>query len=338
MTRLYLIAGFLGAGKTTFLKNFLSLFAGQKIALLINEFGREGVDGKLLAGFDAELSEITGGSVFCTCRLGAFEEELEKLLQGKPEPSVEAEGRGSPPEPSVEAEGRGSPPDLIIVEASGLSDPTSIRRILGENPLYKSVEYAGCICIADSVRFPKVYATARTCRKQIAAADVLVLNKLDIASPEEKETTLGLIRGQRPDLPVIQTSFGRLPDDASLLLSPPTEGSLNTGMLSADISLHSLVLELDGGASSSEAEKILAMIAEDTYRMKGFLRLKDGQFLADCVAGSVKIVPYENAEANNHIAVLYGHGLSPRKAIAETSKWYPGKLRLAEESAIAPAP
>jgi len=302
MTKLFLITGFLGAGKTTFLKNFLSLFAGQKIALLINEFGREGVDGKLLADRGTGLSEITGGSVFCTCRLGAFETELESILLREP--------------------------DVIIIETSGLTDPTGIRGLLADNPLYKNIEYSGCICLADCVRFPKVYATARTCRKQIAAADVLILNKLDIAAAEEKAATLGIIRAQRPDLPVVETSFGRLPEDVSLLLRPPAGGCPDTGILSADISLHSLVLELDGSLGSYEAQKILAMIAEDSYRMKGFLSLSDGQFLADCVAGSVKLVPFENAGANNHITVLYGHGLSPRKAINEAVKWYPGKLRL----------
>ena len=53
MSRLYLVTGFLGAGKTTFLKRFLRLFAGQKIQLIVNEFGKEGVDGALLADLGA---------------------------------------------------------------------------------------------------------------------------------------------------------------------------------------------------------------------------------------------------------------------------------------------
>ena len=69
MQRLYLITGFLGAGKTTFLKNFIRLFPGQKIRLIVNEFGREGVDGALLTELDAFLTEIAGGSVFCACRM-----------------------------------------------------------------------------------------------------------------------------------------------------------------------------------------------------------------------------------------------------------------------------
>ena len=61
MSRLYLITGFLGAGKTTFLKSFIRLFEGQRIQLIVNEFGREGVDGALLAELGAYLKEIAGG-------------------------------------------------------------------------------------------------------------------------------------------------------------------------------------------------------------------------------------------------------------------------------------
>ena len=78
MSRLYLVTGFLGAGKTTFLKRFLRLFAGQKIQLIVNEFGKEGVDGALLADLGAYLQEISGGSVFCSCRLDQFEKVLRE--------------------------------------------------------------------------------------------------------------------------------------------------------------------------------------------------------------------------------------------------------------------
>ena len=64
MIKLYLITGFLGAGKTTFLKKFVTLFQGQKLALIVNEFGKEGVDGALLSTLGIALSEINNGSIF----------------------------------------------------------------------------------------------------------------------------------------------------------------------------------------------------------------------------------------------------------------------------------
>ena len=103
MSKLYLTTGFLGAGKTTFLKNFIRLFAGQKIQLIVNEFGQEGVDGVLLSELDAFLQEISGGSVFCSCRIDQFEKALRESAD-------------------VSA-------DVILVEASGLSDPTGVRKL-----------------------------------------------------------------------------------------------------------------------------------------------------------------------------------------------------------------
>ena len=69
MTKLYLITGFLGAGKTTFLNKFTQLFQDKKIVLIVNEFGKNGVDGALLQHIGARLAEIDNGSIFCACRI-----------------------------------------------------------------------------------------------------------------------------------------------------------------------------------------------------------------------------------------------------------------------------
>ena len=137
MSRLYLITGFLGAGKTTFLKNFIRLFAGEKIQLIVNEFGQEGVDGVLLADLGAYLQEISGGSVFCSCRLDQFEKVLRQSAD-------------------IAA-------DVILVEASGLSDPTGVRKLFSQTDRFPHIDYQGAVCLIDAVRFPKLYATARTC-------------------------------------------------------------------------------------------------------------------------------------------------------------------------------
>ncbi|MDR2048712.1 MAG: hypothetical protein LBP69_04590 [Treponema sp.] len=304
MIDLYVVTGFLGSGKTTFIRNFLPLFAGRKPALLVNEFGREAVDDRLLEDLGAVLSGVTGGSIFCTCRFGEFEDKLGRLLAQNP--------------------------GVIIIETSGFSDPAGIRKILAD-PGYGALEKRACICLADYSRFKKVYASARTVKKQLAACDIVLLNKADLASAEEKAETRSLIAAQRPDIPLIETSFGALPADPSPLLNPPAGGEAAPGMLSADIALHSLTVKLDRSLSSAEAEKILAFFAGDTYRVKGFLRLKDGVFLADCVGSAVKLSPWEGG-ADNRLSVLYGHGLPARKSIEKAMEWYPGGIALAGES------
>lgn len=162
MSRLYLITGFLGAGKTTFLKNFIRLFAGRKIQLIINEFGQEGVDGVLLSSLGAYLNEISGGSVFCSCRLDQFENVLRKSADIDPE--------------------------VILVEASGLSDPTGVRKLFSQTDRFPHIEYQGAVCLVDAVRFPKLYATARTSVKQLASSDVALVNKVDRATPRAART------------------------------------------------------------------------------------------------------------------------------------------------------
>lgn len=152
MIKLYLITGFLGSGKTTFLKNFVSLFDNERIALIINEFGKEGIDGELLSPLNIDISEINNGSIFCACRLEQFEQTLKEIIKKEPK--------------------------AIIIEASGLSDPTSIRNILSDKE-YDRIQYMGSICLVDAVNLKKVYSTARVCKKQIAISDVAIINKTD---------------------------------------------------------------------------------------------------------------------------------------------------------------
>ena len=72
--------------------------------------------------------------------------------------------------------------DVILVEASGLSDPTGVRRLFSQTERFPHIDYQGAVCLIDAVRFPKLYATARTCVKQLAASDVAVVNKTDRAN------------------------------------------------------------------------------------------------------------------------------------------------------------
>ncbi len=83
MAKLYLITGFLGTGKTTFLKKFIWQFDRQKTHIIVNEYGKEGVDGQLLKELGTTLDEINNGSIFCSCRLDKFEEILENALKGR---------------------------------------------------------------------------------------------------------------------------------------------------------------------------------------------------------------------------------------------------------------
>jgi len=176
---LYLITGFLGAGKTTFLKNFARQFAGRRLRLIINEFGRAGVDGTLLRELDAALDEISNGSIFCACRLDQFEAALEQAAADAP--------------------------DVVLVEASGLADPTNVRRVLAQFP---AVSYQGSVCVADAARLEKVFSTARACPRQLAVSSLVLLNKTDLATEAQCAEAKALILRANPAARIRRSSDG----------------------------------------------------------------------------------------------------------------------------------
>ena len=311
MSKLYLITGFLGAGKTTFLKNFITLFAGKRIQLIVNEFGREGVDGTLLSELGAFLQEISGGSVFCSCRLDQFETVLRQSAD-------------------LNA-------DVILVEASGLSDPTGVRRLFSQTDRFPHIEYQGAVCLIDAIRFPKVYATARSCIKQLAASDVAVVNKLDMATPAQLAETMALIAGQRPEMPILQTSYGQVdPDILNLLASATCFGDDPAQMpLTADLTLRKLSIRLAADITPYDLQKFIEMFSEVTFRIKGFVNTTEGLYLADCVGNVVNLSPYQGdvpAEKQGILVALSGSGMPLRARVNEAAGWYPQEIISIEQT------
>lgn len=298
--RLYLITGFLGSGKTTFLKHFIHLFAGQKIQLIVNEFGREGVDGALLSDLGAHLDEISGGSVFCSCRMDQFEKRLQ-----------ESESLDT---------------DVILVEASGLSDPTGVRRLFFQSGRFPWIEYRGALCLVDAVRFPKLYATAHTCLKQLASSDVAIVNKTDLADEAQLSETLACIRGQRPDMTVVLTRFGAVDESLLEKLDGARSASKDEMPLSADLTLRKMAILLSPAVCPDTLRRFIEMFCEYSFRVKGFVQTNQGLMLADCVGNVVSLSPWEGAtvpqERIGWLNVLPGAGMPLRKAVKTACEWY----------------
>ena len=154
----YLVTGFLGSGKTTFLKNVLAKYSGDKrIAVIQNEFAVQGVDGAelKLVGSGFKLVEINNGSVFCVCLMTTFVESLQKLIDEYK-------------------------PEMIFLEASGLSDPINIIELLGRKGLNGRVGLAHVITIVDAPNFERGMKMLPRFRHQIMIADTVIVNKSDI--------------------------------------------------------------------------------------------------------------------------------------------------------------
>ena len=102
--QLYLVSGFLGSGKTTFLRNILLQSVGVRVGVIVNEFGSIGIDGKVLHQDGMKLVEINNGSIFCACLKDGFVKTLVAFLE--------------------------QPVDVLFIEASGMADPSSMEHLL----------------------------------------------------------------------------------------------------------------------------------------------------------------------------------------------------------------
>lgn len=293
-----MITGFLGAGKTTFLKNMLQLFQDQRIHVIVNEFGKEGVDGELLKEVGAVLDEINNGSIFCSCRLDKFEEVLKNVSEQQP--------------------------DIIIVEASGLSDPTNVKKILYQPDKFPNVEYMGSICLVDAVQFLKVYKTAVVVKKQLNVSDKILLNKIDKATEEQIADVRKIILTHRPDMPIYETSFGKIRKEWILEMDGSSVKESEEPIHQADIRLRKYLLHIQDGVELEKLQYCLNMILEDTYRIKGFVHCKQGWYLINCVGNMFYAEPCEEKkEKENLLVTLSGYGLPALKAIKKAMEWYP---------------
>ncbi|NLC32386.1 MAG: GTP-binding protein [Clostridiales bacterium] len=294
LCELILITGFLGAGKTTVLRRLLGMNAGKRVHLIVNEFGKIGVDGALLKDLGATMDEIVNGSIFCVCRLDQFEAALDEVQKLKPE--------------------------LLIVEASGLSDPTAIRSLLEQGGRYPDIHYRGCIALADATRLHRVIDTARVCHKQLSVADLILLTKTDIALPDQIAAAEELLHTRYPGIPVVHAVEGNIAKELVDTLS--TSHPALDESYARDLTLQKRCLEISQKMAPDELRSFLRLFVEDTHRIKGFVKLGEKTFLVDCVGSYIKVSPAQSDQADNRLVVLASEGMPLRKSLKEALAWY----------------
>lgn len=183
----YLVTGFLGSGKTTLIKHFIACNADlKKIAIIQNEYADVNIDSHELkqTGKSFELLEMNNGSVFCVCLLGSFVKSLADFIKEHQ-------------------------PDLIILEASGLSDPISISQIISTPALRNLIWLAHTYTVVDALNFQKTIERVGRNTHQIRVADTIVLNKCDLALDSINEIKIKLLI-INPFAGIIETSFGNI--------------------------------------------------------------------------------------------------------------------------------
>jgi G3E family GTPase len=181
------LTGYLGAGKTTLLNRILSEPHGKKYAVIVNEFGEIGIDNDLIIGADEEVFEMNNGCICCTVR-GDLMRILDSLMRRK--------GKF----------------DAIIVETTGLADPAPVAQtfFMDEN-VGRKTRLDAVVTVADAKWLKDRLKDAPEAKNQIAFADVILINKTDLVSPDELSEVEARIRGINPYSKVHKTERAKIP-------------------------------------------------------------------------------------------------------------------------------
>ena len=191
-TPVTVLTGYLGAGKTTLLNRILTEDHGRRYAVIVNEFGEIGIDNDLVVGADEEVFEMNNGCVCCTVR-----GDLIRVVSGL----MKRKGRF----------------DAIVVETTGLADPGPVAQTFFVDDEVKArTRLDSVTTVVDAKHVLQRLEDSREAVEQIAFADQIVLNKIDLVSPEELEQVTAAIRRLNPLAPIHPVVRSEVPLDRVL--------------------------------------------------------------------------------------------------------------------------
>ncbi len=184
-----LLFGFLGSGKTTLAKHLLAQRGDTlKTAIIVNEFGEVGVDGDILRGQNVDVVELNSGCLCCTLR-GSLMMAVEEL---RDKAQVQR----------------------VIVEATGVAQPAELLETLAGTSRSAALHIGPLVTVVDCAKFSKLESMlGEFYLDQIESADIVIANKIDLATPQQLESTTRHIREINPGAEILFAEQGRVPPE-----------------------------------------------------------------------------------------------------------------------------
>lgn len=292
---LYVISGFLGAGKTTLLQKLLRNMEGRRVGVLVNEFGGFGIDGKVLDSNGIKLIEINNGSIFCSCLKAEFVKTLMELTK--------------------------QDIDILLIENSGMADPSNMNRLLGEleGRVERGYHYRGAVCMVDTTSFLKHIRVLAPVQNQVAASSLIVINKTDLANKE----TIGRIRAKileiNPEAYIYETVFGEVP------IGVIEEHLSNNGYVGETSNRDwnrpaTYSVECRQAVGLDSLKELVSVMTAYTLRIKGLIKTDGGWYKLDTVGERTEIrefVPGKRDVIQYTKLVFIGRNETPYKEILE---------------------
>jgi G3E family GTPase len=195
-TPVTVLTGYLGAGKTTLLNRILTEDHGKRYAVIVNEFGEIGIDNDLVVGADEDVFEMNNGCVCCTVR-----GDLIRVVSGLMK-------RQRPGKPAF---------DAIIVETTGLADPGPVAQTFFVDDEVKArTQLDSVTALVDAKHVMARLDDSKEAREQVAFADQIILNKIDLVSADDLAAVEARLRGLNPLAPIVHAERANVPLDQVL--------------------------------------------------------------------------------------------------------------------------
>jgi G3E family GTPase len=269
--KVILIAGFLGSGKTTFLRHILQ-WPGDlsKTALLVNEFGQVGIDGELLQGSKIPMVELTNGCICCSIQSDMLK-AIEEILDG-------------------------FHPERLLIEATGLADPFEILRFLSTSDVSSRLSLPMVVTVFDAELWEAQECFGPLFYNQIKAADLFLFNKIDLLPKDDIPKCLEEIREINQGCSIIPTHYGQI--DPDVLWTPVIDQARQPAFTLPDLVAPHGSAEESGYVTFAFEEEIpfkddcfrrfMERLPFELYRVKGFALLDDKRFFLNHVRGKTE--------------------------------------------------
>ena len=297
------LTGYLGAGKTTLLNRILSEQHGRKYAVVINEFGELGVDNDLVVDTDEEVFEMNNGCICCTVR-----GDLIRIVGGLMKRRDRFDG--------------------IIIETTGLANPAPVAQtFFVDDTVRDKTRLDAIITVVDARHLPQRLADSHEAADQIAFADVIVVNKIDLVTPEELAEVEAAVRQRNPFAKIHRAERAGVPiaelldqgafDLARVLAGHPDFFDQDNHEHNEDVRSLSFAVEtpIDPERFNAWIGALLAERGGDLLRTKGILSYagEDRRFAFQAVhmiADGDFIGPWKPGEARSSRIVFIGRNLN----------------------------
>jgi G3E family GTPase len=296
------LTGYLGAGKTTLLNRILSENHGRKYAVVVNEFGELGIDNDLVVDADEEVFEMNNGCICCTVR-----GDLIRIVGGL----MKRRGRI----------------DGIIIETTGLANPAPVAQtFFVDEGVRARTRLDAIVTVVDAKHLPARLADSTEAENQIAFADVIVLNKTDLVTPDELAAVEQSIRAINRFATIHHTTRAALPVaevlergafDLDRVLEQVPDFLTNDEHEHSDVSSVSIEVEqpIDAEKFNAWIGVLLAEKGPDLLRTKGILHYDgdDRRFAFQAVhmiADGGFIGPWKAGEPRPSRIVFIGRNLN----------------------------